>query len=160
MTTLALALGGDLSRSDIRCRLTKPGSHVDLLGLYIADGAQHFDHETLQAAGPDAFLREQRDVLRVIERSHASDRVLLTSFHDGVTRAIRANGGEAYVVRHRVEVLDRAGRPRDAAPREERVRGEAADDAAQEAPQGDDEDGRDAPEGSTAHSLKTVMSDK
>ena len=48
VTTLALALGGDLSRSDIRCRLTKPGSHVDLLGLYIADGAQHFDHETLQ----------------------------------------------------------------------------------------------------------------
>ena len=48
VTTLGLALGGDLSRSDIRCRLTRPGSHVDLLGLYIADGSQHFDHETLQ----------------------------------------------------------------------------------------------------------------
>jgi len=48
VTTLGMALGGDLSRSDIRCRLTRPGSHVDLLGLYIADGSQHFDHETLQ----------------------------------------------------------------------------------------------------------------
>ncbi len=48
VTTLGLALGGELSRSDIRCRLTRPGSHVDLLGLYIADGSQHFDHETLQ----------------------------------------------------------------------------------------------------------------
>ncbi|HEV2147198.1 MAG TPA: Fe-S cluster assembly protein SufD [Longimicrobiaceae bacterium] len=47
-TTLALALGGDLSRSDVRCRLTRPGSHVDLLGLYIADRSQHFDHQTLQ----------------------------------------------------------------------------------------------------------------
>ncbi len=48
VTTLGMALGGELSRSDIRCRLSRPGSHVDLLGLYIADGTQHFDHETLQ----------------------------------------------------------------------------------------------------------------
>ncbi len=25
-----------------------PGSHVDMLGLYIANGEQHFDHQTLQ----------------------------------------------------------------------------------------------------------------
>ncbi|HEX2187745.1 MAG TPA: Fe-S cluster assembly protein SufD [Longimicrobiaceae bacterium] len=48
VTSLGVALGAELSRSDVRCRLLRPGSHVDLLGVYIADGAQHFDHETLQ----------------------------------------------------------------------------------------------------------------
>ncbi|HEU0013888.1 MAG TPA: Fe-S cluster assembly protein SufD, partial [Longimicrobium sp.] len=48
ITTVYCTLGGDLSRSDVQCRLRQPGSHVDMLGVYIADGAQHFDHETLQ----------------------------------------------------------------------------------------------------------------
>ena len=48
ITTLYTALGSDVTRADIRCRLKAPGAHVDMLGLYIAEGEQHFDHETLQ----------------------------------------------------------------------------------------------------------------
>jgi Fe-S cluster assembly protein SufD len=48
ITSLNLALGSDVSRADIQCRLQKPGAHVDMLGLYIAEGTQHLDHETLQ----------------------------------------------------------------------------------------------------------------
>jgi Fe-S cluster assembly protein SufD len=48
ITTLYTALGSDVTRADIRCRLQAPGAHVDMLGLYIAEGTQHFDHETLQ----------------------------------------------------------------------------------------------------------------
>ncbi|HYW13330.1 MAG TPA: Fe-S cluster assembly protein SufD [Longimicrobium sp.] len=48
ITTLYTAFGADLGRIDVQCRLRAPGSHVDMLGLYIADGTQHFDHQTLQ----------------------------------------------------------------------------------------------------------------
>ncbi len=48
ITTLYTTLGSDVTRADIRCRLRAPGAHVDMLGLYIAEGEQHFDHETLQ----------------------------------------------------------------------------------------------------------------
>lgn len=48
ITTLYTTLGSDVTRADIQCRLRAPGSHVDMLGLYLAEGTQHFDHETLQ----------------------------------------------------------------------------------------------------------------
>lgn len=48
ITTVYVALGSDLTRADIQCRLQAPGAHVDMLGLYIAEGTQHLDHETLQ----------------------------------------------------------------------------------------------------------------
>lgn len=48
VTTLYVTLGTDVTRADIQCRLKAPGSHVDMLGLYIAEGSQHLDHETLQ----------------------------------------------------------------------------------------------------------------
>ena len=48
ITTLYTAFGADLGRVDVQCRMRAPGSHVDMLGLYIADGTQHFDHQTLQ----------------------------------------------------------------------------------------------------------------
>lgn len=48
ITSLNLALGSDLSRADIQCRMASPGAHVDMLGLYIADDDQHLDHQTLQ----------------------------------------------------------------------------------------------------------------
>ncbi|HEX2091806.1 MAG TPA: Fe-S cluster assembly protein SufD [Longimicrobiaceae bacterium] len=80
VTALYMALGGDLARSDVQCRLAKPGSHVDLLGLYITDGAQHVDHETLQDhASPHASsnllfkgaLRDRsRSVFRGLIRVH------------------------------------------------------------------------------------------
>jgi Fe-S cluster assembly protein SufD len=48
ITTLYTTLGGDLSRADVQCKLRAPGAHVDMLGVYIAQGTQHFDNETLQ----------------------------------------------------------------------------------------------------------------
>jgi len=48
ITTVYVALGSDVTRADIQCRLSEPGAHVDMLGLYIAEGHQHLDHETLQ----------------------------------------------------------------------------------------------------------------
>jgi Fe-S cluster assembly protein SufD len=48
ITTLYTTFGADLARADVQCRLRAPGSHVDMLGLYIADGTQHFDNQTLQ----------------------------------------------------------------------------------------------------------------
>jgi Fe-S cluster assembly protein SufD len=48
ITTLYVALGADVTRADVQCRLTSPGAHVDMLGLYIAEKSQHMDHETLQ----------------------------------------------------------------------------------------------------------------
>lgn len=48
VTSLYLSLGADVNRADVQCTLQQPGAHVDLLGLYIADGTQHVDNETLQ----------------------------------------------------------------------------------------------------------------
>ncbi|MDP9348355.1 MAG: Fe-S cluster assembly protein SufD [Gemmatimonadota bacterium] len=80
VTALYLSLGGSLTHADVRCRLVKPGSHVDMLGLYIADETQHFDHETLQDhLAPHASsnllfkgaLRDQgRSVFRGLIRVH------------------------------------------------------------------------------------------
>jgi Fe-S cluster assembly protein SufD len=48
ITTLYTTLGSDVTRADVKCRLKAPGAHVDMLGLYLGEGNQHFDHETLQ----------------------------------------------------------------------------------------------------------------
>lgn len=48
VTSLHVTLGGSVTRVDAQCLLNGPGSHVDLLGLYLAEGTQHIDHETLQ----------------------------------------------------------------------------------------------------------------
>jgi Fe-S cluster assembly protein SufD len=48
VTTLYVALGSDVTRADVKCRLNAPGAHVDMLGLYIGEGTQHIDHQTLQ----------------------------------------------------------------------------------------------------------------
>jgi Fe-S cluster assembly protein SufD len=48
ITTLNLALGSDVTRADIQCKLQRPGAHVDMLGLYFAERTQHIDHQTLQ----------------------------------------------------------------------------------------------------------------
>jgi Fe-S cluster assembly protein SufD len=48
ITTLYTTLGSDVTRADVKCRLKGAGAHVDMLGLYLAEGSQHFDHETLQ----------------------------------------------------------------------------------------------------------------
>jgi Fe-S cluster assembly protein SufD len=48
ITSLNLALGSDIARVDLQCKLRQPGAHVDMLGLYIAEGTQHIDNQTLQ----------------------------------------------------------------------------------------------------------------
>ena len=81
ITTLYTTLGSDLTRADVKCRLQAPGAHVDMLGLYLADGKQHFDHETLQDhIAPHAssnllfkgsLMDESRSVFRGLIRVHA-----------------------------------------------------------------------------------------
>ena len=48
ITTVYVALGADVTRADIKCRLNAPGAHVDMLGLYLSEASQHVDHQTLQ----------------------------------------------------------------------------------------------------------------
>ncbi|HEX6746049.1 MAG TPA: Fe-S cluster assembly protein SufD [Longimicrobium sp.] len=48
ITMLYSTMGADFARVDAQCAMREPGSHVDMLGIYIAQGDQHFDHETLQ----------------------------------------------------------------------------------------------------------------
>ena len=48
ITMLYSTLGGDFTRVDAQCVMREPGSHVDMLGIYIGQDDQHFDHETLQ----------------------------------------------------------------------------------------------------------------
>jgi Fe-S cluster assembly protein SufD len=46
--SLSVAFGADLSRSEFESVLAEPGASSEMLGLYFADGSQHFDHRTLQ----------------------------------------------------------------------------------------------------------------
>jgi Fe-S cluster assembly protein SufD len=48
ITMLYSTMGGDFAHVDAQCAMREPGSHVDMLGIYIGQGDQHFDHETLQ----------------------------------------------------------------------------------------------------------------
>ncbi|MFL5736982.1 MAG: Fe-S cluster assembly protein SufD [Actinomycetota bacterium] len=46
--SLGVAFGGDLARSEIESVLAEPGGFSEMLGVYFADGDQHFDHRALQ----------------------------------------------------------------------------------------------------------------
>jgi Fe-S cluster assembly protein SufD len=46
--TLAIGFGGDLSRAEAETVLAEPGGFSEMLGVFFADGDQHFDHRTLQ----------------------------------------------------------------------------------------------------------------
>jgi Fe-S cluster assembly protein SufD len=80
ITTLYTTLGSDVTRADVKCRLNAPGSHVDMLGLYLAERKQHFDHQTLQDhIAPHAssnllfkgsLMDEARSVFRGLIRVH------------------------------------------------------------------------------------------
>lgn len=80
ITTVYVTLGSDVTRADVQCRLTSPGAHVDMLGLYIAEGSQHMDHETLQdhiaphassnLLFKGALMGEGRSVFRGLIRVH------------------------------------------------------------------------------------------
>ncbi len=46
--TLAVGFGADLSRAEAETILAQPGGFSEMLGVFFADGEQHFDHRTLQ----------------------------------------------------------------------------------------------------------------
>jgi Fe-S cluster assembly protein SufD len=46
--SLGVALGADLSRSEVEASLEGDGSSSEMLGMYFADGSQHFDHRSIQ----------------------------------------------------------------------------------------------------------------
>lgn len=46
--SLCVSFGADLSRTEAESVMAGPGSFSEMLGLYFADGSQHFDHRTLQ----------------------------------------------------------------------------------------------------------------
>jgi Fe-S cluster assembly protein SufD len=46
--SLGVALGADLSRSEVEAALEGDGSSSEMLGMYFADGSQHFDHRSIQ----------------------------------------------------------------------------------------------------------------
>jgi Fe-S cluster assembly protein SufD len=81
ITTLYTTLGSDVTRADVKCRLVAPGAHVDMLGLYLGERNQHFDHETLQDhIAPHAssnllfkgsLTDESRSIFRGLIRVHA-----------------------------------------------------------------------------------------
>lgn len=48
LDTLNVSLGASVARVDLNARLLGPGANSDMLGLYFADGDQHFDHNTSQ----------------------------------------------------------------------------------------------------------------
>jgi Fe-S cluster assembly protein SufD len=54
--TLNVALGAETSRLDLNAQMLGPGSSSEMLGLYFADGDQHFDNCTSQDhVSPHAF---------------------------------------------------------------------------------------------------------
>jgi Fe-S cluster assembly protein SufD len=72
LDTLVVNLGGTVARSEVNASLEGPGSRSDMLGLYFAQGDQHFDHET----------RQDHRV------AHASSDLLYKGALDGRSRAI------------------------------------------------------------------------
>jgi len=48
LDTLVVNLGASVARTDLAARLDGPGARSDMLGMYFADGDQHFDHNTRQ----------------------------------------------------------------------------------------------------------------
>ncbi len=48
LSSLVVAFGGSLIKTDVESKLQGPGAHSEMLGLYFGDGTQHFDFHTLQ----------------------------------------------------------------------------------------------------------------
>jgi len=46
--TLSVGFGADLARTETEVLLAEPGGFSEQLGVFFADGEQHFDHRTLQ----------------------------------------------------------------------------------------------------------------
>jgi Fe-S cluster assembly protein SufD len=53
--TLLVTLGSKVSRADVECDLQAEGAESEMLGVYLGDSTQHFDHHTYQLhAAPHA----------------------------------------------------------------------------------------------------------
>lgn len=48
LRTLSIGFGADLARSETEVELAAPGGFSEQLGLFFADGTQHFDHRSIQ----------------------------------------------------------------------------------------------------------------
>src|SRR5207247_8953625 len=48
LRSLAVSFGGSLSRAEVESILEGDGGSSEMLGVYFADGDQHFDHRSIQ----------------------------------------------------------------------------------------------------------------
>jgi len=48
LRTLSIGFGGDLARTETEVVLAEPGGFSEQLGVFFADGEQHFDHRSIQ----------------------------------------------------------------------------------------------------------------
>ena len=85
--TLLATLGSGTARSDVETDLQSEGAHSEMLGIYLADSDQHFDHNTYQLhqaphAGSDLLykgaLKDRsrsvfRGMIRVMPGAQATD---------------------------------------------------------------------------------------
>lgn len=85
--TLLVTLGASIARSDVETDLTGQGSSSEMLGVYLGDGDQHFDHYTYQLhqaahAGSDLLYKGAltdrsravfRGMIRVLKGAQGTD---------------------------------------------------------------------------------------
>ncbi len=99
--SLGVALGGDLSRSEVEAALEGDGGSSEMLGMYFADGSQHFDHRSIQdhvgsrTASDLLYKGALRDASRVVYSG-------LIRIHPG------ARGSDAYQTNRNVVLSDQA----------------------------------------------------
>lgn len=53
LESLTVSLGADAARAEVECVMAGPGSESEMLGLYFADGGQHYNQYTLQHHAAD-----------------------------------------------------------------------------------------------------------
>ena len=53
LESLTVSLGADAARAEVECEMAGPGSESEMLGLYFADGKQHYNQYTLQHHAAD-----------------------------------------------------------------------------------------------------------
>ncbi|HYH28153.1 MAG TPA: Fe-S cluster assembly protein SufD [Actinomycetota bacterium] len=99
--SLAVAFGGDLSRTEVESVLSGPGAHSEMLGVYFTDGSQHVDLRSLQ----DHLAPHCTSDLLYKGALRDSSRVV----YSGLIRvAPGANGTDAYQTNRNVVLSDDA----------------------------------------------------
>jgi Fe-S cluster assembly protein SufD len=53
LESLTVSLGADAARAEVECVMAGPGAESEMLGLYFADGGQHYNQYTLQHHAAD-----------------------------------------------------------------------------------------------------------